>query len=68
MVAMDGGAGDRKVDRRVLDVLVCPVTKGSLRYDAERGELVSLAAALAYPVRDGIPILLVSEARRLDDR
>ncbi|WP_188908067.1 Trm112 family protein [Aureimonas endophytica] len=51
---------------KLLDFLVCPVTKGPLRYDAERDELVSPAARLAFPVRDGIPIMLVSEARVLD--
>jgi uncharacterized protein len=52
-------------DRRLLDVLVCPVTRGVLRYDAGCRELVSAAAGLAYPVRDGVPVLLASEARRL---
>lgn len=56
-----GGA----VDPRLLDILVCPLTKGPLRYDRERGELVSEQAALAYPIRDGIPIMLVEEARPL---
>ena len=54
------------MDSRLLDILVCPVTKGPLEYDRERQELVSRAAGLAYPVRDGIPIMLESEARRLD--
>jgi uncharacterized protein len=53
-------------DRRMLEALVCPRTQGLLRYDAERQELVSAAANLAYPIRDGIPIMLVSEARVLD--
>ena len=53
-------------DRRMLEALVCPVTQGVLSYDAERQELVSKAAHLAFPIRDGIPIMLVSEARRLD--
>jgi uncharacterized protein len=52
-------------DSTLLDVLVCPLTKGSLRYDAETQELISAQAQLAYPVRDGIPILLVEEARTL---
>ncbi len=51
---------------RVLEILVCPVTKGALRYDRERQELISQSAKLAYPVRDGIPILLPEQARRLD--
>ncbi len=54
------------MDHRLLDILVCPVTKGPLTYDRERQELVSSAARLAYPVRDGIPVMLESEARRLD--
>ena len=55
------------VDPKLLEILVCPLTKGPLRYDAERQELVSEQAGLAYPIRDGIPIMLVDEARRLDD-
>ena len=54
------------VDPRLLEILVCPVTKTTLRYDRERNELVSLAAHLAYPIRDGIPIMLPEEARTLD--
>ena len=54
------------VDRRMLESLVCPVTQAVLSYDAERKELVSKAANLAFPVRDGIPIMLVSEARALE--
>ena len=53
-------------DRRMLEALVCPVTQGLLNYDAERQELVSRAAGLAFPIRDGIPIMLVSEARQVD--
>ena len=53
------------VDPRLLEILVCPVTKGPLRYDREAGELVSDSAGLAYPVRDGIPIMLPDEARKL---
>jgi uncharacterized protein YbaR (Trm112 family) len=55
------------VDPKLLEILVCPVTHGPLRYDAERSELVSERAGLAYPIRDGIPIMLVEEARKLDD-
>jgi hypothetical protein len=55
------------VDPKLLEILVCPVTKGTLRYDRERQELVSVEAGLAYPVRDGIPIMLVDEARPLRD-
>jgi uncharacterized protein YbaR (Trm112 family) len=55
------------VDPKLLDLLVCPLTKGPLRYDRERQELVSEQAGLAYPIRDGIPIMLVDEARPLDE-
>ena len=53
------------IDRRMLESLICPQTQATLRYDARRQELVSDAAQLAFPIRDGIPIMLVSEARRL---
>ena len=53
------------VDPRLLDILVCPLTKGPLRYDAAAQELISERAGLAYPIRDGIPIMLVEEARSL---
>lgn len=53
-------------DRRMLEALVCPVTQGVLTYDPERQELVSQAAHLAFPIRNGIPIMLVDEARKLD--
>jgi uncharacterized protein len=56
-----------KVDPKLLDLLVCPLTKGTVTFDRERNELVSEGARLAYPIRDGIPIMLVSEARKLDD-
>lgn len=55
------------IDPRLLEVLVCPVTRGPLRWDPAAQELVSLQARLAYPVRDGIPIMLPEEARVLDD-
>jgi uncharacterized protein len=58
---------DSDIDPKLLEILVCPVTKATLRYDRARQELVSLEAGLAYPIRDGIPIMLVDEARRLDD-
>ena len=54
------------VDPKLLEILVCPVTKGPLEYDAEAQELISEQAGLAYPVRDGIPIMLADEARPLD--
>jgi uncharacterized protein YbaR (Trm112 family) len=53
------------VDPKLLEMLVCPVTKGPLTYDREKQELVSKSARLAYPVRDGIPVMLEEEARRL---
>ena len=53
-------------DRRMLEALVCPLTQATLSYDAERQELVSKPARLAYPIRSGIPIMLVDEARKLD--
>jgi hypothetical protein len=55
------------VDPKLLDLLVCPLTKGPLRYDAARQELISDAAGLAYPIRDGIPIMLVEEARQIEE-
>jgi uncharacterized protein len=55
------------VDPKLLDLLVCPLTKGPLRYDRDRQELISEQAGLAYPIRDGIPIMLVDEARSLED-
>lgn len=55
------------IDSRLLDILVCPVTKGPLEYDRVRQELISRSAHLAYPIRDGIPVLLESEARKLED-
>jgi len=58
---------ERKVDPKLLEILVCPLTKGPLDYDAEAQELISGQAQLAYPIRDGIPIMLVDEARPLDD-
>jgi uncharacterized protein YbaR (Trm112 family) len=54
------------VDPKLLEILVCPVTKGTLEYDAARQELISRAAKLAYPIRDGIPIMLPEEARPLE--
>ncbi len=53
-------------DRRMLEALVCPVTQATLSYDAEAQELISKPAHLAFPVRDGIPIMLVSEARQVE--
>lgn len=52
-------------DRRMIEALVCPVTHTTLRYDAARQELISTAAGLAFPIRDGIPIMLIGEARQI---
>ena len=65
--ASDPQTDQHKVDPKLLEILVCPVTKSPLRYDADRQELVSEQAGLAYPIRDGIPIMLPDEARALDD-
>ncbi len=61
------GAKPAAVDPKLLELLVCPLTKGPLTYDAERQELVSAQAMLAYPIRDGIPIMLPDEARPIDE-
>ncbi len=55
-----------KVDPRLLEILVCPVSHGPLTYDREKGELISAGAKLAYPIRDGVPIMLPEEARTLE--
>lgn len=55
------------VDPRLLELLVCPITKGSLEYDAAAGELISRAARLAFPIRDGVPLMTLEAARQLDD-
>jgi len=55
------------IDPRLLEILVCPLTKGPLEYDRAANELISRQAGLAYPVRDGIPIMLIDEARKLED-
>ncbi len=56
-----------RIDPRLLEILVCPLTKGSLDYDAEKQELISREAKLAYPIRDGIPIMLPDEARLIEE-
>jgi len=69
-VAAPGSAAPARpapVDPRLLEILVCPVTKSELIYDRDAGELISRKAGLAYPIRDGIPIMLPDEARRLDE-
>ena len=58
---------ESECDVRLLELLVCPLTGGPLQYDAERGELRSRLAGLAYPVRGGIPVMLPSEARRIEE-
>ena len=67
---VEAGDGDeaprQSYDRHMLEVLVCPQTHAPLRFDAERQELISRAAHLAYPIRDGIPVMLVDEARQID--
>lgn len=55
-----------KTDRRMLEALVCPLTQSTLKYDAEKQELISKPANLAYPIRNGIPVMLINEARALD--
>ncbi len=59
--------GHAEIDSKLLEILVCPLTKSPLRYDREAQELISDEAGLAYPIRDGIPIMLVDEARTLSD-
>ncbi|HYZ48031.1 MAG TPA: Trm112 family protein [Sphingomonas sp.] len=54
------------MDQKLIDILVCPITRTKLRYDEKHQELVSEAAGLAYPIRDGVPVMLPEEARRLD--
>ena len=60
------GAEGSRIDRRLLEILVCPLTKNTLEYDSARQELISRSARLAYPIRDGIPIMLPDEARVLE--
>lgn len=67
MTERTDGGGSHGVDRRLLSALVCPVTRGPLEYDAERQELVSRRAGLAFPIQDGIPLMLPDEARKLED-
>lgn len=59
---------ENEVDPKLLEILVCPLTKEPLRYNRENGELISDRARLAFPVRDGIPVMLVEEARELEGR
>jgi uncharacterized protein len=66
MATAPGNRPTTSVDPKLLEILVCPLTKGPLEYDREKQELVSRPAKLAFPIRDGIPIMLAEEARRLD--
>ena len=59
--------GGPEIDPRLLEVLVCPVTRGALEYDRVKAELISHSAKLAFPIRDGVPIMLVDEARELTE-
>jgi uncharacterized protein len=59
--------GRTQIDAKLLEILVCPLTKTTLQYDASAQELISKAAGLAYPIRDGVPLMTVEDARRLDD-
>ena len=59
--------GSKSIDPLLLEMLVCPLTKGRLTYDREANELISSSAGLAFPIRDGIPIMLVSEARQIEE-
>lgn len=63
-----GESSAREIDVKLLELLACPLTKGPLVWDAARGELVSRLARLAYPVRDGIPVMLPSEARQIGEQ
>jgi len=64
---MSENTNQDKVDPKLLEILVCPVTKGDLEYNKEKNELISKQAGLAYPIRDGIPIMLEEEARKIVD-
>jgi len=68
MIAEERKPGTERVDPRVLEILVCPVTKSNLEYDEAAQELISRAAGLAYPIRNGVPHMLPSEARSLDEK
>jgi hypothetical protein len=64
--ALEGAREPTRVDPRLLEILVCPLTKSTLEYDSGRQELISRSARLAFPIRDGIPIMLPEEARRIE--
>ncbi len=63
---MSGAHSPREVDPRLLEVLVCPLSRGQLAYDAAAQELVCAESGLAYPIRDGVPVMLIEEARPID--
>ncbi len=63
----DTGPASEQVDPKLLEILVCPLTKATLQYDAEAQELISRPAGLAYPIRNGIPLMIVEAAREIDD-
>ncbi|SDE30800.1 Trm112 family protein [Rhodospira trueperi] len=65
--AADRATDDTPIDPKLLEILVCPLGKGPLEYDRENRELISRQAGLAFPIRDGVPIMLIDEARTLDD-
>jgi len=62
------GPTNKQVDAKLLEILVCPLTKATLQYDAAAQELISAAAGLAYPIRDGVPLMIVEAAREIDDK
>ena len=64
---MPKNTNEDKVDPKLLEILVCPVTKSNLEYDSVKNELINKQAGLAYPIRDGIPIMLEEEARKISD-
>ena len=64
---MPKNTNEDKVDPKLLEILVCPVTKSNLEYDSVKNELISKQAGLAYPIRDGIPIMLEEEARKISE-
>lgn len=63
----DTGPASEQVDPKLLEILVCPLTKATLQYDAEAQELISRPAGLAYPIRNGVPLMIVEAAREIDD-
>jgi len=62
------GAASEQIDPRLLEVLVCPLTKATLQYDAKAQELISRTAGLAYPIRNGVPLMVIEAAREIDDK